>query len=221
LEIVDYKTGTITDANGELKSEYVLQLQAYALMAQEQTSESAIRLYVDNGDETAVPSDAKSLTAARDHIREFVERFPSGALLSPGELADPGADCRWCRIRPTCPAYRTEAPSWWRDIPNRIDIEPWDTWGEVTSVSRTADNAVTVDLLDAASRAVRVRRLDTRHGIDDRSIGTMVYIFDLVADSLRRGFTGERPHPRLFHELPDSNDASTRAWTIQVYLESI
>jgi hypothetical protein len=217
LEISDFKTGAITDTNGELKASYVLQVQAYGLMALELEPQTSLRLLLDNGEESAVPSDLDSLNAARDHILEFVARFPAGAMMPVEELASPGSECTRCGIRPSCTAYLTAAPDWWHDVPDEIGFAPADTWGEVKKFLPEGEHSVTLNLTDAAGRSVRVRRIDTRHGLRRESVGEAVYFFNLLADAVRRGFAGQRPHPRLFHELPGVEDPTARAWTVRVY----
>lgn len=214
IEIIDFKTGDVRTADGEIKPAYALQLQAYALMLEEQVGSSSVRLILDNGRQELVPSDRESLAQARERIEAFTERFPRGSSWTPTAVASPGKSCRTCQIRPTCTAYIETAPSWWSDVPDGVAPLPPDTWGEIVHVADLL-SGYSVDLVDAAHRRVRVNPLDRRHGLD---AGTeWAWLFNLLPDRVRRGFSGERPHPRMFHEL-SGGPRDPQAWDTQVYV---
>jgi len=217
LEIVDFKTGDVTGRDGEVRRAYALQIQAYALMVREREPETPIRLFLDNGSETAVPADPQSLAVARDSILNIAARLPARASVSADSLAEPGPECAGCSIRPSCPSYLAEAPSWWHDIPATIGFAPPDTWGEVKTIETAEGETSTLGIVDAAGRSVRIRDIDSAHGFHDSSVGTRAHLFSLVPDVVRRGFSGERPHPRLFHELAAADAASERAWSACVF----
>ena len=216
FEIVDFKTGVVSGSNGELKDEYVLQLQAYALMLRERINTAPLRLVLDNGERTPVPSDDGSLDLARERIEELTSQFSKHSAVRSRDVAHPGQECASCGIRPSCAAYLEAAPDWWVDVPDEIDFEPLDTWGEATRVDEI-DIGLTVHLKDQAGRSVKIDRLDTTHGLTKNSAGEEIWLFNLCADNRRRGFKGQRPHPRLFHELPVTDGVGTRAWDISVF----
>lgn len=216
IEIVDFKTGGVFGSNGEIKDEYTLQLQAYALMLRERIETTPLRLVLDNGERTPVPSDDGSLNIARERIEEFTSQFPKHSAVRSGDIAHPGQECVSCGIRPSCAAYLGAAPVWWVDVPDEIDFEPLDTWGETTRVGEI-DIGLTVHLKDQAGRSVKIDRLDPAHGLTRNSVGEEIWLFNLCADNRRRGFKGQRPHPRLFHELPESDVVGPRAWDISVF----
>jgi hypothetical protein len=216
IEIVDFKTGDLRSVDGEIKTAYALQLQAYALMFEEQFGASSLRLILNNGREELVPSDREALGEARERIAAFVERFPAGSRLSTKSVASPGSGCGTCRLRPGCLAYMEAAPNWWPDVPAEIAPEPPDTWGELVKVI-DSEPGRTLLLVDAARRHVQVSRIDADHPVTPRDLGKTCWLFNLRADSIRRGFSGQRPHPRLFHELP-RDPTERRAWDIAVYV---
>jgi len=216
IEIVDFKTGSVSGANGEIRDEYVLQLQAYALMLRESIDATPVRLVLDNGERTPVPSDDGSLSLAREQIEGFTSRFPRSSVVRPSELARPGQECASCEVRPSCGAYMDTAPVWWVDVPDEIDFEPLDTWGEITRVVE-AEIGLTVHLEDQAGRGVKIDRLSEVHEVTKIAAGEEVWLFNLCADNRRRGFKGQRPHPRLFHELPGTDGIGPRAWDISVF----
>jgi len=108
------------------------------------------------------------------------------------------------------------APVWWVDVPGEIDFEPLDTWGEITRVVQ-AEIGLTVHLRDQAGRSVKIDRLGEAHGVPKNTAGAEIWLFNLCADNRRRGFNGQRPHPRLFHELPQTGGVGPRAWGISVF----
>lgn len=217
IEIVDFKTGGVSGRNGEIKDEYVLQLQAYALMLRERIEGPPLRLVLDNGERAPVPSDDGSLNLARERIEEFTSQFPKSSAVRSDEVARPGPECASCGIRPSCTAYLDAAPVWWIDVPDEIDFEPLDIWGETTRVGEI-EIGLTVHLKDQAGRSVKIDRLDPAHGLTRNSAGQEIWLFNLCADNRRRGFKGQRPHPRLFHELPGPDGVGPRAWDISVFM---
>jgi hypothetical protein len=216
IEIVDFKTGGVFGPNGEIKDEYVIQLQAYGLMLQERIEGAPLRLVLDNGDQVPVPSDDGSLDLARERIEQFTSQYPNSSAVRSDEVARPGPECVSCRIRPSCAAYLGVAPLWWVDVPDEIGFEPLDAWGETTRVGEI-ENGLTVHLKDRAGRSVKIDRLEPTHGLTRNSVGDEIWLFNLCADNRRRGFNGQRPHPRLFHELPGSDGPGPRAWDIAVF----
>jgi RecB family exonuclease len=215
IEIVDFKTGGVSGPNGEIKDEYVLQLQAYALLLRERTESTPLRLVLDNGERTRIPSDGGALNLARERIEEFTSQFPKSSAVRARDVAHPGSECGSCGVRPSCAAYLDAAPGWWVDVPDEIDFEPLDTWGETARVGES-ETGLTVHLKDQAGRSVKIDRLDPAHGVTRNSVGKEIWLFNLCADNRRRGFKGQRPHPRLFHELPGSDGVGARAWDILV-----
>ena len=131
VQIVDYKTGRLTDAEGEIRHTYRLQLLAYALMVLEQEPKAKITLALDNGSRMQVDFDDDDLDDARREIDRMVAALPVGADVAAANLAEPGPDCVACSIRPSCPAYLAAAPGWWHDVPAGLPFVPQDSWGEV------------------------------------------------------------------------------------------
>ena len=217
IEIVDFKTGVVLGENGEVKDEYVLQLQAYALMLRERVGGTEVRLFLDNGERTQIPCDDVSLDRAQERIEEFTSKFPESSTVHSVDVANPGPECASCGLRSSCSAYLDSAPDWWTDVPEEIEFAPLDIWGEISRVSEV-DFGLTVHLKDQAGRSVKVDGLDSAHGLTRDSAGEQVWLFNLCADNRRRGFKGQRPHPRIFHELVRTDALGPRAWSISVFL---
>lgn len=216
IEITDFKTGSVLGPDGDVKAEYAFQLQAYALMLQEKVEASSVRLVLDNGQRTLVPSDETSLELARERIEDITSRFAKSSTVRAEEVSNPGTECASCGIRPSCRAYLSAAPAWWVNLPGDIDFEPLDTGGTVVRVVE-GDIGWTIHLEDGAGRRVKIDRLGRSHGMDASTTGEWVWLFNLCAVNRRRGFQGQRPHPRLFHELPGRDGTGQRAWDIAVF----
>ena len=218
VEIVDYKTGEVADADGSLRPEYAIQLQAYALMLLEREPSTRLRLVLDNGSRTEVPSGRVDLARARDEITRIRAAVPSRGVIQTSAFASPGEACRYCPVRPGCSAYRRKAPMWWsgQDAPEKM---PLDTWGRVTDWRRTEEGLVELELDDAAARLVRIQGLPPeRASRSDLRDLESVYFFDLNSAARRRSdFLGSPLHPRDFHAHSPSGDPSDRAWTLEVF----
>lgn len=213
VEIVDFKTGSVLDANGEVRRSYRLQLLAYALMVREREPKVRISLVLDNGTRTLVACDDGALSEARVEIDRMVSALPDGDDVAPTNLAEPGPDCISCSLRSSCPDYLAAAPTWWRNVPREIERAPYDSWGEVRTAS--FDGVRRVTLVDAAGRGVRIDRLSSFHDLSDVREGDKLWFFGLNPETVKRGFGGERPHPRLFHDRP-RDGFGREAWTLQI-----
>lgn len=152
-------------------------------MLRERIEDTFLRLVLDNGERIPVPSDGGSLDLTREWIKEFTSRFPKSSAVRSDEVANPGPECTSCGIRPSCAAYLDAAPVWWVEIPDEIDFEPLDTWGE----TRVDENEIglTVHLKDQAGRSVKVDRLDPAHGLTQNSVGEEIWFFNLCAGNRR------------------------------------
>ncbi len=212
VEIVDFKTGGVLDSDGEINPGYALQLRAYALMfsSKNRISMSSSRSTMDRS-----PASLLTLTRSMRHaklIGRMVSQLPGVGEIVPDEFATPGPDCASCDVRASCQSYRLAAPIWWPDVPEEVGRAPRYTWGRLHKVD-TRGELTTVLVIDAAGRAVKVDGLTDAHGLREAVVGEPVHLFELEADSHQRGFGGERPHPRIWHEVsPDRS--RRRAWRL-------
>ena len=106
-EIVDYKTGKVYDESGEIKPEYVTQLNLYAYMFKQDTGIAPSRLVIidRNGQEVEVPYDrdgeqglVESVRAHKQRINEAIENGNLDLLKKPTEQ-----NCGYCRCAHLCP----------------------------------------------------------------------------------------------------------------------
>jgi hypothetical protein len=218
-EVRDFKSGTVLDDVGEVKTAIQLQLRAYGLLVLDLDPEASVRLVVDDGDERDITFDATAQARAREEIQDIVARVPPPGATDARSLASPGAGCHGCAIRHVCSAYREAAPLWWRSFPVDVERVPDDIWGTMVEVVPNPGRlSADVLLTDAAGRRVRVDAIDARHSVETVPARSRVWLFALQATGRPRGYDGKRFHPRVFHELPrDAHER--RAWTTLVLVE--
>jgi hypothetical protein len=214
FELRDYKTGSVTTDDGQVKEEVALQLRCYGLMFLEKYPGAAVSLVVDSGDEYEVTFDEKAQNLALVQIQTILERMPPPTEVEMGKAATPGPGCWDCRVRHACRPYQTTAPQWWGSYPVGKDRIPKDTWGTLVDVKLETEG-VGITLVDTAGRRVRVNGLDNRHGIE-RTRARKIWLFDLESSGPSHGFNGTMFHPRVFHELPRDR-RERRAWSARVF----
>lgn len=197
LHITDWKTGAITDHEGNVRPEYVRQLGMYALMAERRVPGTGLRLWLaGTSSRLEVPWSAAARAEAEATLRDLSARFPAGVRRPAADLAEPGEHCRWCAIRQRCARYLNESPATWREVSARA----LDIWGVVTEAARAADGTTTVLLRDAAGRTAQVVGLGT---VEHPTLapGRRVWMFDLESSECGASY-GHRAHPCNFHEHP-------------------
>lgn len=218
LEVRDFKTGATLDERGEIKEGIALQLQAYGLLVLEAQPGADVRLVVDDGEEREVPFDVDARRKATDEVMRITRSMPPAGPASAEELPRPGTSCLGCSVRHVCPAYRANAPAWWKQYPSNIDRLSNDVWGTALEVLGVGQERVDLVLRDDAGRRVRIDGLSDRHGLTPSVAGKRIWFFGLEATGATRGFDGARFHPRTFHELPRDR-MERQAWALQVFSE--
>ena len=201
VDVVEYKTGRLRDDDGRILESHRVQLQLYGLMIESLFGpDTEVRLHLEQAERIRVPWSTAERDAIQERLEQSSEALPSGAIRDAVSLANPGAHCRSCRLRPVCDAYLERAPSWWRGSEGNPRPLPLDVWGELTQPA-AGGNLLTVRLLDPAGRRVRIDQLRPERVPHDLEPGVFVWFFDLEAsEDLRRH--GEATHPRNFHEQP-------------------
>ena len=130
VEIVDYKSGMITEQNSDdIKESYKIQLLLYAGLYFENHGEWPVQLTLSNldGSEYNVPMDSEESTAlldkSRAKIREINTYISEGATTE--DLASPSpAACYFCEYRPVCKKYwktRRHTSDWPDDVSGKVD----------------------------------------------------------------------------------------------------
>jgi len=215
LSITDLKTGTPFAQSGEFATEIVTQLHLYALMAENLSPGTPVRLFVQHSRKDPVPWDEATRVDIRRRHTSLLERFPVGAALNAPTAASPGPHCAGCRFRPACAAYLTQAPRWWTNDPGNPRPLPFDVWGTVSKMA--TDELVQLEIRDPLGRMVQVEGLRRDRDWSSVSPGTTVYLFGLepTEDTTRHG---ARIHPRNFHEATPGAPWKD-ALSVQVFVE--
>jgi RecB family exonuclease len=216
LELSDFKSGVVSDDEGDVLEHHAVQVRLYALAVEELATGRLVRIYLEGAERLQVPWTPDVRASCAEQLGEMLGRFPAGAVLAAKDLAQPGTWCRSCRLRPGCSAYLETAPTWWMNVGNAPRPLPWDVWGAIETVQMEG-GTLTLQIRDSAERAVRVQGLDLRRGIGDLNAGDGIFLFDLkpTEPTIHHG---ARLQPRNFHELPpDDGLKFERARALQVF----
>lgn len=205
--VSEFKSGRVVDGEGRLLEEHVLQVQAYALMLERAQPGIRVDPFVEGSDRTAVPWDDTHRNRLLDRLRKLDEKLPAGRHIAAEDLANPGAHCRFCRLRPMCSRYLRDVPSWWYDLPGSVRPLPLDVWG-VVDKARSCARGTSIKLFDASGRRVLVDGLSRTLGMDEIEIGDYVWFFDLES-SEDLDHHGAKVQPRNFHQVPPGPRWST------------
>lgn len=105
-EIVDYKTGKIYAENGEIKQDYINQLNLYAYMLDEKENVNITGLFIIDrlGNEISVPYYKDSKSDIFNSIRQLIKKMNDAiASNNPERLCVPSADnCNFCVCQHLC-----------------------------------------------------------------------------------------------------------------------
>lgn len=137
VHVCDFKTGNVLDANGRPKSDYLLQISAYGLLAKETLglNEAALELAGPSSSWHGMLSGTHE-TMARQAIAYLQARLPKLKTVHSESLAVPGSWCASCTVRPTCPTYTQVLEGG----PAAADIlSPVDIAGTVTELFGTGE----------------------------------------------------------------------------------
>jgi hypothetical protein len=211
----DYKTGQIRERDGSIRPHIELQLRLYALAISTVEPSACVELHASDGTEDhPIILDGDIISETRRWLEAILSELPAGAVIPAETIATPGHGCSYCPSRHICPAYREAAPEFWRSG-SEAALLPFDIWGEMTKVAEER-GLVTLELLDAAGRRVKVHRLDRRHtGPNELQAGRELWLFGLSA-AAKNVCRARFFHPRNFFEFP-SDSSERRAWSLAVF----
>lgn len=130
IEIVEYKTGPLTDdlSSGGAKHEYVIQVKMYAALYHAKHGEWPKKLTLAGINQVRISIDVDSeecgklLQEASKNLADINELIRSG--LQPRDFAQPSPEtCKYCLFRPACSKYweaRKVGENWPIDAKGRI-----------------------------------------------------------------------------------------------------
>jgi hypothetical protein len=213
IRIMDLKSGSTFDADGEIKPNIALQLLIYGVMAQTLDPGALIFLVINNGTEHPVPFDLETLEQTKEWLCSMVSSLVPGTIAYAEDYATVGPDCRWCGIRHRCERYLRDAPNLWtREMEWRL---PMDTWGTLEALLPKSNGLNDLTLLDAGGRHVKVFNVRETH-LKELSLRKKLWLFEVA--SSRPALRGNSwRHPLNFYEI-DESDISNRAWSLQVFI---
>ncbi|MDI1480406.1 PD-(D/E)XK nuclease family protein [Polyangium sp. y55x31] len=215
LDIVDFKSGKLQDDDGQLLPDATLQVRLYAIVVEEIGSK-AVRLFLEGDERHRVPWNDTARRETRVLLETVTAALPRAQSLPAQGLAEPGRQCRECRLRPSCPRYSEWAPTAWTRPQPPGDEPPLDVWGSVESVT-DGPNGHRVELRDASGRLAIVDGLSESRGMAAVTPSETVHFFDLQRTEDRKAH-GRVTHPLNFHEHPpDGGRRLTRARGLQVF----
>ena len=198
IEVVDFKSGQLTDADGHLLEDHVVQLQLYALMLEATFPGVRVTPFVDGIKRMKVPWGGRQRARLTRRLRALTTTLSAGAISEAEGLARPGEHCLRCRLRPSCSAYLDAAPRWWLDQSRNPRPLPLDVWGDVLR-TQFNEQSVTLQIVDASGRYVRVDGISPAHNAAGLREGDAVWFFDLESsEDLNQH--GALIQPRNFHE---------------------
>ena len=130
VEIVDYKTGPLSDdaSSGIAKEEYLLQVKMYAALYHAMHGVWPVKLSLIGLNQDSITIDVDSeecsilLQEAEKNLDDINELIETG--LKPEDFAQPSPEaCKYCLFRPACSKYwesRQEDGSWPIDVRGKI-----------------------------------------------------------------------------------------------------
>ena len=216
IEVIDYKTGRITDDDGNLSARIVLQVRLYGLAILEFVPSATVRPYVRSGEQCySVPFTPDDVKQTENERKELLDRLPIGHSQQAESLAELGPHCRTCRIRHVCPRYRREALSLWaRPIADfRL---PMDICGSVVGREKVDDGAYSLTLRDTTGRLVKIHRVNLSEAdVEALPLYRQIWFFNLC--SHEGGLQSSIwHHPRNFYQLP-ATSGEARAWSLEIF----
>lgn len=174
IEIVDYKTGPLSDdtSPGKPKEEYLLQVKMYAALYHAMHGVWPVKLSLTGLDQESVSIDVDSkecsnlLKEAEKSLDDINELIESG--LTPEDFAQPSPDaCKFCLYRPACKKY-------WE---SRRDDSHWpaDAKGRIKEKTLLANGCFRI-VIESDERDIAIRGLSAeRHTFLKNDIKTVLF----------------------------------------------
>lgn len=215
LVIRDLKTGRVLTNEGDILPHVERQLRLYGAMTHSLWPTARVALVVDDGVERQVGFSEVDESEVLAWLERVLASLPQDTDIETYTIATPGDACRGCGHRHVCPAYRQQAPAFWR-TENAVQM-PLDVWGELVAIESPDKQTANITIVDAAGRTAKVFGLAAFRTAGIRQ-GDTVWLFGLHTQE-RCGRPGFWRHPYNFFEI--SNDGEpTRAWTLEMFTES-
>lgn len=156
LRIVDFKTGSIRDSDGNPNRSYLMQVAAYGVIAKQLDPKVSISLeLLGISDSWAGSLDAALIRAVAQLLDDFRNALPLGVAVSPASIARSGEHCSQCSYRPSCQLYSEH-------VEERMAVDHmsrgFDLVGDLLDLKWEGDFAA-MRLRLANGRTVRISRI--------------------------------------------------------------
>ena len=220
IQVIDYKTGRISDDDGNVSAEIVLQLRLYGLAVLECLPGATVHLCVRSGEDYySVGFTVDDVRQTRSIRAELMRGLPAGQSVQAESLAELGPHCRICRMRHVCPRYRHQITSLWA-TPRAGFRLPLDTCGIIVAREKSSDGSYSLTLRDTADRMVKIHRIGlSQTEVESMPLFRPVWFFNLC--SHEGGMKGPGwNHPRNFYQLPASQ-GEPQAWSMEFFGEDL
>ena len=127
ITIWDFKTGDVTDDQGQVDELTSLQMRLYALAVLEHRPDARLELRVaDRRGISIVALDRTLLDEVETYLTLRWSRLDEQSVHTAESLSTVGPHCRYCKLRPACAKYRDSIPELWTS-PNQNWPLPLDT----------------------------------------------------------------------------------------------
>lgn len=186
--ILDYKSGSVTDAEGEPREAYVRQLQLYALLEYEVsgTWPETAHLFPLEGAPVEIEVDPSHCLRVGEEALALIDDYNS-AVPGPQPATPAAGICRWCPYATGCDAFWAAVDESWAD-------EVRAARGVGTNVFSTPVGGVTVEIETAAGSvplgSTVIKQIDPALHRDASRIivGSAVSAVGLVPDAHGAGY---------------------------------
>ena len=214
--ITDLKTGKIFNDEGEVKSEFVLQMAAYEALAKEKWPNSKYRLFLESGSRHELELTDKNrhdLSAKINFLKELI-RSTSKSVVEAISAQVIGRHCLTCPFRHICQSYRRilAEDSFAESIDLDFFNEITDGFGVVTSKDFLMGHHVT-NLRTSSGRKLQIRsKYDWQ--VSQAEKDKEIYFFGLTPKSNQNRINGRAGLPSNFSD----DFFSGRNWSAEVFV---
>ncbi|MGZ6315635.1 MAG: PD-(D/E)XK nuclease family protein [Anaerolineales bacterium] len=152
IHVVDYKSGRVSDSDGNPKDSFLMQVAAYGLLVKEAFDPSSpiVLELVGPSSVWEGPFDEQLEQTVLMLLAALKTRLPKHVPLEAAELAILGEHCHSCPFRPACPAYLTALATG-----EAKGLSPADISGVIVEAVHREDLA-TLRVLNTSGRIVAI-----------------------------------------------------------------
>jgi hypothetical protein len=216
IEITDFKSGRITSGDGVVRPEYEIQLYAYAFLMAENGIANSISVSLTGVDGSwSNEFGVETAHSIRSLLDELIEVMPLGERIRADDVSRIGAACTYCKYRPRCRRYMTDAPAFWASS-DRPFLLPNDVWGVVTDIRSVDSDLIRLYIEDPNGRQSSISNIPLQLFSREPALGTQAYFFNLKVSGQIAG----RNWPSNFF-IKDLACTQNSAHAATVYLDDV